>query len=317
MKRVLLISIIILALTAAYGYYQINIGMMGAVMKWLLDDEIVVNLSGPRPPEDAGTIEKGQIIYGKHCSICHGDNGDGKSIRSVDMKLKPRDLSAGVYKFRSTPTGSLPRDEDIYITISRGIRGTGMLPWFKLSREDKWAVTYFIKTFSERFEEEDPDSPIVVPELPAVSTDLVDRGKRIFEQAKCRECHGRQGKGDGPKADELKDDRGLPIRPRGFASEPFKRGSGIQDIYISITTGLDGTPMASYGDAMSDQDLLAVSAYIHSVALQRPHKRGGMMELLPITPDEHAGIMMAYPGMPVGMMRYGMMRLYSGPGMIK
>ncbi len=317
MKQILLISIIILALTAAYGYYQMNSGMMGEVMKWLTGEEIVVDLSGPRPPEDAGTVERGKIIYGKHCSICHGDNGDGKSIRSVDMQLKPRDLAAGVSKFRPTPIASLLPDVGICTTISRGIRGTGMLPWFGLSREDKWAVTYFIKTFSERFEEEDPDDPVVVPELPVVSTHLVDRGKKLFEHAKCWECHGWKGKGDGPKADELKDDRGLPIKPRGFASESFKHGSKIQDIYISITTGLDGTPMASYGDAMPDEDKFAVSAYVNSVALQRPHKRGGMMELVPITPDEHAGIMMAYPGMPVGMMRYGMMRLYSGPGMIK
>ena len=67
MKRILFIIIIILALTAAYGYYQMNSGMMGEVMKWLAGDEIVVDLSGPRPPEDAGRVERGQAIYEKHC----------------------------------------------------------------------------------------------------------------------------------------------------------------------------------------------------------------------------------------------------------
>ncbi len=300
-----------MTLPAAYGYYQINGGMMGELMKWLAGEDVVVDLSGPRPHENVSTIERGKTIYEKHCSICHGDNGDGKSIRSVDMQLKPRDLSAGVYKFRSTPTGSLPTDEDIYTTISRGIRGTGMLPWFGLSSEDKWAVTYFIKTFSERFEEEDPDSQIVVPELPAINADLVGRGKQLYEHAKCWECHGWQGKGDGPKVEELKDDRGLPVKVRGFASEPFKGGSGIQDIYIIISTGLDGTPMASYGDTIPDKDMIALSAYVNAIAMQGPLKDGGMMELLPITSDEHAGMMMTYPAMPVGLMRYGMMRLYS------
>lgn len=317
MKRILLISIIILALPAVFGYYQVNGRMMGELMQWLAGDEIVVDLSGPRPPEDTGTIERGQIIYDKHCAICHGDNGDGKSIRSVDMQVKPGNLSAGRYRYRSTPAGSLPTDEDIYLTISRGIRGTGMLPWFGLSSEDKWAVTYYIKTLSERFEKEGPVSPIVVPELPAASTDLVARGKKLFEQAECWECHGRQGKGDGPMADGLEDDRGIPIKLRDFTSDPFKRGSGIQDIYVSIAAGVDGTPMAPYDDSMPDEDILAVSVYVNSVTMQRPLKRGGMMELLPISPDEHAGMMMTYPAMPVGMMRYGMMRLYSGSDVIK
>jgi mono/diheme cytochrome c family protein len=316
MKRILLISIVLMTIPAVFGYYQVNGGMMGELMKWLAGDEIVVDLSGPRPPEDEGTIERGKAVYEKHCSLCHGDNGDGRSIRSVDMQVKPRDLSSGNYRYRSTPAGSLPTDEDIYLTISRGIRGTGMLPWFGLSSEDKWAVTYFIKTFSERFASEST-SPIAVPELPDAVTGLVDRGKTLFERENCWECHGRQGRGDGPLSDALKDDRGITVKLRSFASEPLKRGSEIRDIYISITAGFDGTPMASYGDAIPDEDILALSAYVNSIALQRPPIGGGMMEPVPITADEHAGMMMIYPAMPVGMMRYGMMKLYSESGVIK
>lgn len=316
MKRILLISIVLLILPGVFGYYQVNGGMMGELMKWLAGDEIVLDLSGPRPPEDAGTIERGQVVYDKHCAICHGENGDGKSIRSADMQRKPRDLSTGMYRYRSTPAGSLPTDEDIYITISRGIRGTGMLPWFGLSSEDKWAVTYFIKTFSERFAKESASS-IVVPELPADSTDLVDRGEALFQRESCWECHGMQGRGDGPLADELKDDRGIPVKMRNFASEPLRRGPDIQDIYISIAAGFDGTPMASYADVVPDEDILALSAYIHAIASRQSPKRGGMMEPIPIAADEHAGMMMIYPAMPVGMMRYGMMRLYSDSGMTK
>jgi hypothetical protein len=75
--------------------------------------------------------------------------------------------------------------------------------------------------------------------------------------------------------------------------------------------------MASYGDAIPDEDILALSAYVNSIVSQRTPKRGGMMEPVPITADEHAGMMMIYPAMPVGMMRYGMMKLYSESGVIK
>ena len=118
-------------------------------------------------------------------------------------------------------------------------------------------------------------------------------------------------------ADGLVDDQGVPIKLRNFAYDPFKRSSKIQDIFISIASGVDGTPMAPYGDSMPDGDILAISAYLNSIALQNPRKRGGMMELVPITADEHAGMMMIYPAMPVGMMRYGMMRLSSGSGAVK
>ena len=232
------------------------------------------------------------------------------------MQIKPGDFSSGNYRYRSTPPGSLPTDEDIYITISRGIRGTGMLPWFGLSSEERWAVTYYLKTLSDRFGREGSGTPIVVPEAPADRTSLVERGRDLFGEAGCLECHGRHGKGDGPMVDGLRDGNGLPIKLRSFASDPFKRGSTIRDIYISIATGLDGTLMAPYGDSMPDEDILAVSAYVNSIVLQYTRKEGGMMELVPITHDEHAGIMMTYPAIPVGMMRYGIINLRAEPVLV-
>jgi cytochrome c len=288
-------------------------GSMQQMMQWMGGGEVLVDLSGPRPPENARTITAGRWIYERRCAVCHGEKGDGMGKRADELYTRPRDFTGGIYKFRSTPTGSLPTDKDIYTTISRGIRGTAMLPWFGLSKEEKWAVTYYIKTFSERFEEEEPDSPIVIPEIIDISTNLVDRGQKLFEQAKCWECHGWKGRGDGPKADELKDDWGQSIRPRKYLYESFKRGSKIQDIYISVATGLNGTPMASYGDALSDEDILAVAAYVNSIAIQRPRKRGGMMGMMSMTPDERAGMMIDHPGMSGGMMNDGMM----GPGMMR
>jgi mono/diheme cytochrome c family protein len=309
MKRILLIGILVIFIVAAYGYYQATVGTMGKMMQWLDGNDLTVDLSGHRPPEDTETIAKGQSIYHRHCEYCHGEKGDGTRIRAVNLNIAASDFTGGIYKFRSTPTGSLPTDNDIYTSISRGMRGTGMLPLFDLSNEEKWAVTYYIKTFSERFLEEDIETPVIVPELSDVSTNLVKKGQELYKQAKCGECHGTEGRGDGPKADTLKDDRGEPGRLRSFLSEPFKRGSNIEDIYLSISTGLDGTPMASYGETMPDENRIAIAAYIHSISLSRPRSRGAAMDPLPLTPDEHAGIMISYPILPVGMMRYGIMRL--------
>ncbi len=192
MKRILSIGIMILTLTASHGYAQMGGGMMGhgmmkrmrQMMQWMGGREVEVNMSGSRTPENVRTVKAGLRIYEKRCAVCHGEKGDGRGKRADDLQTKPRDFTIGIYKFRSTPSGSLPTNDDIYITISRGLRGTAMLPWFGLSKEEKWMVTYYIKTFTERFEEEDPDSPITIPMITIPDAELVDRGRQVYEQAK-------------------------------------------------------------------------------------------------------------------------------------
>jgi mono/diheme cytochrome c family protein len=164
MKKIMLICVIILILAAVYGYTMMRGSMMG-MMQGTRGGEVEVDLSGPRPPENERTIAAGQRVYEQRCAVCHGLRGDGEGPRANDLYSRPRDFTRGLYKFRSTPNGSLPADEDIYLTISRGIRGTGMMPWNRLHEDDRWAVTYYLKTFSERFEDEDVDPSIVVPDL--------------------------------------------------------------------------------------------------------------------------------------------------------
>ena len=126
----------ILTLTAGHIYAQMGDGMMGPgmmrgmrqMMQWMSGHEVGVDLSGPRPSENTQSVTAGHWIYEQRCAVCHGEKGDGRGKRADELYSKPRDFTIGTYKFRSTPSGSLPRDEDIYTTISRGLRGTGMLP---------------------------------------------------------------------------------------------------------------------------------------------------------------------------------------------
>ena len=113
---------------------------MSAMNSWLSGETLPVDLESTRPPENEITINTGKIIYESRCAICHGLKGDGKGERANELKTKPRNFTYGVYKFRSTSTGELPIDEDIFKTISRGLHGTAMLPWFGLSTGQKWRV---------------------------------------------------------------------------------------------------------------------------------------------------------------------------------
>src|SRR5207247_11237098 len=101
--------------------------------------------------------------------------------------------------------------------------------------------------------EEPPKAPIYIPAPPKPSVDLVRRGKRVGKNAKCGECHGQEGKGDGEKAAGLKDDFGFPTPPADLTTGQFKSGPDVKDIYRTMSTGLSGTPMPSYSDSVSEE----------------------------------------------------------------
>ena len=64
----------------------------------------------------------GRKIYDEYCAACHGVNGNGKGIDADQMKTKPTDFTSGMYKFKSTPFGTLPTVEDIIRTLKLGVR---------------------------------------------------------------------------------------------------------------------------------------------------------------------------------------------------
>ena len=203
-------------------------------------------------------LGSGEKIYRENCVACHGERGDGKGPEANRLKTKPRDFSSGVYKFRTTPSGSLPLDEDIFRTVTRGVRTTSMLAQLQLSEQERWAVVQYLKTFSKRFKEENPAQALAIPPKPLPDSKLIAFGRLQYQEAGCAQCHGAEGKGDGPSARDLKDDWGGPISPSDLTLKPFKSGSDPEDLYRTLSVGLNGTPMPSYSDALTPQQRWAL-----------------------------------------------------------
>ncbi|MCH8929249.1 MAG: hypothetical protein IIB39_11120, partial [Candidatus Marinimicrobia bacterium] len=70
--------------------------------------------------ENESLVALGKEIYEKVCYLCHGDEAKGDGKVAEFMVTKPRDLTSGKFKVRTTPTGSLPSDDDLFRTITRG-----------------------------------------------------------------------------------------------------------------------------------------------------------------------------------------------------
>lgn len=215
--------------------------------------------------------EAGRRIYEKRCTHCHGENGGGDGSAEEFMMPRPRDFTTGAYKFRSTPSGFPPTDEDLIRTIRRGLPGTAMPGWHQFTDQEVKALVQYIKGFAaDAFQSQ--ETPVKVGTAPKVSGDLIEKGKKVYQEAKCWECHGQVGRGDGKKArdPEFKDDWGHRIFPRNLTHPwEYRGGALVEEIYRTITTGVDGTPMASFQDSLSDEERWALAHYVRSLQTQR------------------------------------------------
>lgn len=281
-----------------------HMASMGTLMSWMQGGEIKAVPTEHEPEFSPELRVRGKLLYGQHCEICHGGKGDGNGKRASELSPSPRNFSKGVYEFRSTPTGTLPTDDDIWKVISGGLHGTAMVPWISLSEGDRWALVAYVEGFSPRFAAETRIAPPSIPPAPAETPELVAQGQKLFSDAGCVDCHGKGGHGDWPSVPTLRDAAGRPIAPLDFASAIFRRGSSVEDIFLTLRTGLDGTPMPSYATSLTADQTWAVAAYVRSLGAA---PRLETDRALKARQQERLGMAIDMPGM-AGMPMGSMMR---------
>ncbi len=215
-------------------------------------------------------IAKGRNLYLRHCFACHGEKGKGDGPLSKFVNPPVPDLTEGVFKFRSTPSGTLPTDEDLKRTISEGIPSTPMIGLKGILKDSEIEnIVTFVKTLCPDFSAKGSGTPIKI-NPPKPTPELLKLGRQIYLEFQCNTCHGPKGEGDGPMAKSLKDNKGRPIRLLSFRdSRNFKGGSNPAEIYRSIMTGLDGTPMASFAEVLTEEEGWAVTYFVHSLIVRK------------------------------------------------
>jgi cytochrome c oxidase cbb3-type subunit 2 len=221
--------------------------------------------------EQQAASDRGQPLYRQACAPCHGIGGDGRGPAAAGLYPKPHDFTTGMYKFRTTPLGIVPTDADLVRTIREGIPGTAMPAWkHLLSTSQQIALAQYLKTFAvDVFARQTPSrdmTPYPLPPAPAATPERVQRGRRIYEQLPCGQCHGPDGRGNGPLVSHLRDLSNRPIRPPDFARGVYKSGVTPEDLLRTIWTGLAGTPMPAWSGAISIEEGWDLVYYIRSLS---------------------------------------------------
>jgi len=247
----------------------------------------------------------GKKTYDAECAGCHGAEffagqavGDGAGPAARFLSPRPRNFRKGMFKFASTQTGERPLREDIYRVVSYGLAGASMPDFLLLTEERRHDVVEYVRYISMRgeFEEllmtfsvEDGElaDPADTAELvwdrwdegelnavfpttaePEMTAETIERGRVLYMDsagAGCVGCHGETGVGDGPSAEAFLDGWGYPIKPRDFTDGVYRAGSTNVDLWVTIAKGINGTPMGSFVDSMSSEDIWCVVHFVRSL----------------------------------------------------
>jgi mono/diheme cytochrome c family protein len=219
----------------------------------------------------SGHAANAQMTYRRFCVGCHGVEGDGEGENAQWLDPKPRNFTLGQFKCRSTPTGTLPTDEDLYNTIGRGIVNSNMPAWFPLADQERVDLVAYVKHFSAKWTTEKAGEAIQVPPEPEVTPERIKAGEALFKKLECWKCHGVEGRANGPSADTLTDDQNRPIRPFNFHDGTrFKCGNTDHDLYKIFMTGLDGTPMPSFADNVKPEEAWELVMYLRTLQPANP-----------------------------------------------
>lgn len=236
-----------------------------------------------------GAVSPDRTTYVQYCAGCHGSEGDGRGPAARFLLEPPRDFTRAIFKFKSTPGGKLPSDEDLLRVIDRGLLGTAMPAFSLLAPARKAALLATIKGFSPRWgEPEWRDTPVAIPPDPfaasaARTEEALRRGESIYHgRAQCASCHPvylpparreeferahgvlfrKDGAGDSvvKRAGD-----GRWIRPPDFRLDPLKSVEDLRDLYRVIALGVGGTEMPTWSGVLADDEIWALAHYVDSV----------------------------------------------------
>jgi len=92
-------------------------------------------------PADEVSLQRGQILFGIHCQVCHGEQGHGDGPLASYFDRTPQNLTG--------PQITAEFDGSVYLTI---IQGFGQMPSLteNLTPRERWDVVNYVRTLPVR-----------------------------------------------------------------------------------------------------------------------------------------------------------------------
>lgn len=147
-KKLLLLGLVILILAVSYLYWFITQHSFSAREKPLAIESFIARnlrhlalppgVRGMKNPLTATAlaIAEARDHFADHCAVCHGNNGDGRTMIGEGLYPPVPDM-------RKEETQNMS-DAEIFFTIKNGVRFTGMPGWGG-GDEDNWKLVLFIR----------------------------------------------------------------------------------------------------------------------------------------------------------------------------
>jgi len=194
------------------------------------------------PPNAIGE-RGGAEVYAEHCERCHGTEGRGDGPEAGGLPVAPTDFVAARFDCRSTAYLTLPEDEDLIGIITEGLPATGMPGTIAMTPGELSSLLEQVKRFSRRWLDEVPGPVVPVTPAPAIDEEFITQGRYAYMVIGCWQCHGIEGRGDGPLLPSLDQ----PIRP--FGAEGFLCGASLEKVHRTLITGTASRWMPPVEDA--------------------------------------------------------------------
>jgi cbb3-type cytochrome oxidase cytochrome c subunit/mono/diheme cytochrome c family protein len=173
-------------------------------------------------------LRKGQEIYSRNCASCHGIRGEGDGPGAPGLHPHPVNLSEHEYKL-----------DRMSFSLWNGVAGTAMPAWRDLPVADLSAVSQVVRAFHT-----------AQPEA-AIPQAVLSLGGNIYA-ARCAQCHGKNGAGDGYAIEQF------AIAPTNFQTQRPSLAATLR----ALRNGIEGTPMAPWTNELSEAELSAVAYYV-------------------------------------------------------
>ena len=265
-------ALLLLALDAARSLVG-HFGYLTPASVWRPDPKLYADMTWPPSSNVPANATPAQRIYIEKCAFCHGPDGRGNGAEAASMIPRPRDFTEGLFKYKTTPEGAPPSNDDLIAVVTNGLHASGM-PYFRgiLSEQEIRDVVGVVKGFSKAFAAAAP-APIEPPPRSPPSAESVARGADLYK-ANCAACHGDDLRGGR----EQQDSKGYPVVSRDLtASWTFRGGDAPEAIFIRLSTGLLPAPMPAFA-SLSAESRWDLVNFLQSKRRTPPWATGGRLD---------------------------------------